>query len=74
MSLSHLDAAELLRSARALDQAQAYPDLVALLEPWPGESLEVEPELLFLRADVARRVGRPDDADDDLARLHRRIA
>lgn len=74
MALTPDAAAALLREARALDEARAYPDLAALLDRWSRDALESEPELLFLRADVARRVGRPDDALADLEVLERRLA
>ncbi|MBT8405160.1 MAG: tetratricopeptide repeat protein [Gemmatimonadetes bacterium] len=74
MTLTPDAAATLLREARALDEARSYPELGALLSPWDEEALGIEPELLFLRADVGRRLGRGEDAVRDLDALESRIA
>lgn len=74
MELPPHEAATLLREARALNEARAYPKLAELLEPWGRDALDADPELLFLRADVLRRVGRADDAVADLDALEGRIA
>jgi tetratricopeptide (TPR) repeat protein len=73
MSLTPGSAAGLLREARDLNETRAYPDLAELLSPWDQVELGIEPELLFLRADVARRLGNPTEAMSDLEALERCI-
>lgn len=69
MNLSPDAATQLLEDARRLNEGRAYPALAELLEPWGVGDLEVEPELLFLRADVARRLGDAERAEADLDAL-----
>src|SRR6056297_1440578 len=69
MPLSPDSAARLLGDARRLNEERAYPALATLLESHAVADLEVEPELLFLRADVARRLGDGDGAQRDLRAL-----
>ncbi|HKK92370.1 MAG TPA: hypothetical protein VJ925_03010 [Longimicrobiales bacterium] len=69
MPLSPDSAARLLGDARRLNEERAYPSLAELLKPHAVADLEVEPELLFLRADVARRLGHADGAHRDLGAL-----
>ena len=74
MTLSPAAAASLLWEARDLNEARSYPELGALLAPWDEDALGIEPELLFLRADVGRRLGRGAEAVRDLDALEARIA
>jgi tetratricopeptide (TPR) repeat protein len=69
MPLTPDAAAELLRESRRLNDERAYPALAQLLDSWSVEDLGVEPYLLFLRADVGRRIGRAEKAHADLDAL-----
>ena len=62
-------AADLLTEARGLNEGRDYPALAGLLGGHDLEDLLVEPELVFLRADVFRRVGRSAEAIMALAAL-----
>lgn len=73
MTLPRDSAAALLRKARDLDETRAYPELGTLLSEWDRDALAEEPELLFLRADVLRRLGRGSEALEDLEVLKDRI-
>jgi len=69
MPLTPDAATDLLREARRLNEERAYPELARLLEPWAVDDLGVEPDLIFLRADVGRRLGRAEAAIADLDAL-----
>lgn len=69
MSLTPEAATDLLREARRLNEERAYPALARLLEPWSVDELGIEPDLLFLRADVGRRLGHTKAAFTDLEAL-----
>jgi tetratricopeptide (TPR) repeat protein len=62
-------AADLLTEAQGLNEEREYPALAGLLDRHGLEDLLVEPELVFLRADVFRRVGRSGEAIEALSAL-----